>query len=1304
MKHFTFKWLKRLYVLLAVKLVIVAVLLTVVRILFISVEDYKQQAIDWLTTEYQVKVAVEDITAGIDFSGMVLIFDNVELLDAQELPFEVNFDYLFLHLDFWDSVHHQKLNFNRISLQGANITLHDAPAQSGSKKSQLTIDNLKDIFFTQLKKVSVKDSRINYTDKFGMDKIVVINQLQWLNEGKQHQGVGQASFPSALGENSLTFVVDVFPEKKKGELSGNIYLQADNLNISDYLDTRLNDQTEIVEARVGFETWVKFTNNSINSVQVEFHDNQFSWSQFNQPHQLQLNGGSLQILHQGDAWLLDSYDLAMRYNGQPIEQLAFSGKGTYDSARFDFQGLTLENIMPLYLIAAPLSVTQLDKLKRFQLDANINHLQLLRNEQKALQFSLDIDQLENRAVGAIPGIRGASVQIYGGLDAGRADVQLPKQSITFDGQFSRNMPLKKGQLDIQWLQTETGLKLFSEQALIRTAELDTISEFSLFFPNKKAQQQGAFLSLYSYVNLSDASQARHYYPIKAMGKNTYNYLSPTLKKGHVKGAKILWYGALKDYPYSKRNGIFQAWVPVRDAQYDFYGEWEGLSDLDLDLLFENDYLLMDAKKAQLGEVKVEKLSAKIDRLHPRGVLSIDAQIQEDAAKISRYLQASPVKNSVGSALEFVQISKPVAGHISLTIPFKRSQQPTRVEGAITLSNNDLKINLGENKVIPLEGVRGRFNFVDGDLSAQNIQARLFQQPTRISFETQARNNDYQIEVEADGLWQVAPLARYHQVESYIDAEGVLDWSGKVRLNHFYRGGYEYDVTLNSATQGVISRLPEPFNKHTLESWPTHIQVLGDSKSSRLKASIDDKLAFDGVLDYQGGALTVPYFNLNVGQSEILYLDKRKQVIDVNLTQLNLTDWYEYWLTAEAKQKGQQVQTSTLPGLLRLDEVNIDVQHLSIFNQELAAFRSSTVHQGDKWAANIFSDNIQMQAEYRPGIPVRIDINADKINLADLDLSLYQGKELDIEGSLSKVSENLLDDYPEVFIDCAQCIYKNIDLSPLSAHIYPTQKRLTIDYVRVGSESEFINIAGFWDQRLTNIVFDSEGNRKQDIIKRLGYVSPLYYQKAQLSGAVNWVGAPWQANLETLNGALSAEITDGAITEVSDKGTRLLSVFSLDGIQRSLNLEFGNVFAKGFNFDKLTFSSNINDGVASNDDFYLTGSPGKITGSGLVDLPNQHTNYKFSYSPAVTSSLPVLAAFTINPLTGAAVLMLTKILEPVVDTIIRVDFSVKGDLSKPTVKLVTRERGRIKLENSEVLSEMTEQGENYQDEEFYDHDD
>jgi uncharacterized protein YhdP len=188
-------------------------------------------------------------------------------------------------------------------------------------------------------------------------------------------------------------------------------------------------------------------------------------------------------------------------------------------------------------------------------------------------------------------------------------VALAKQELSFAGQFSKELTIESAQLNLQWLQMPAGFKLFTEQSIVNTPDLNTTTEFSLFFPEQNGQQQSPFLSLYSYADLHDARQAQYYFPIKALGPKVFDYLQPTLKQGQVKGAKILWYGPLNEYPYQHNNGTFQAWVPLREAQYDFYGDWQGLTNLDLDLFFENDGLTMNAHRASLGEVELKTLAA-----------------------------------------------------------------------------------------------------------------------------------------------------------------------------------------------------------------------------------------------------------------------------------------------------------------------------------------------------------------------------------------------------------------------------------------------------------------------------------------------------------------------------------------------------------------------------------------------------------------------------------------------------------------------------------------------------------------------
>jgi uncharacterized protein (TIGR02099 family) len=1288
LKYFSYKWLRRFYLLIAVKLFIVAMCLTLLRVLFMSVSDYKEDLVAWVANEYNINISVADVSAGVDFSGLILILNDINLADSEEIPFSVTTDYLFIHLDLWDSLVERTLNFKRISLIGVDLTLKEPHKQEvESEQSLLTLDSLQTVFLQHLNQFSVRDSYLHFKNYQGVEKTVAIDKLRWLNDGELHQGVGSASLPESLGHDSLQFVIDLAGEQGEVEdpLQGKLYLEADNLNITDYLTNRVNANAQIIDAVMGFQIWAEFSSTQLHQAQVVFNDSKISWTQGGRQHRWQINSGQLQLTNSEHGWLFDSYDLDVEHNQKKLHGLAISGHGSADKASLNFSDLYAKDLLPFYLLRPGLTASQISLLQALDIDADLIHLDVRKDQTDKLHFATQLKAFKNRPHGAFPGLSNAQINVQGNLSEGAVEIQLPEQKIYFDGQFTRPMPVKSGDLRLQWAATPAGLKLFSEQSLLKTSDLDTITEFSLLFPNKEAQNRSPFLSLYTYASLNDAAKAQYYYPVKALKEKVFGYLQPTLKKGTVEGAQILWYGTLNHYPYRQNDGIFQAWVPLRDAQYDFYGQWQGLTDLDLDLLFENDWLTMDALQASLGEVKLQKLMAKIDHLNPRGILSIDADINGDAQKISDYLKDSPLKASVGETLTIIDVQKNLSGNLQLTIPLTPGKQKNETIGEVTLSDNDIDIKLADDFILPLKNVQGQFNFTNGNLIAENMTAQLFEQDLQLSFDSIEKKKTYQVNVDLNGVWKLQQLSRTLPELSALQLSGDLDWTGDIHFKHYFTGGYESRVALSSATQGLTSKLPFPFNKNALHSWPTEVMISGDNEKQIFKFNIKDKLDFIAQLDTQSKQKNIPYYTLNIGKNRVTAIDRDSHIIKVNLEQLNIGDWYRHWNELD-KQDSGAAKASNLP-LPAADQILVDIKHASIFEQPLTVLKINAVNDKQKWVAKIDSHNLQADVEYRPGVPIRLDLDIAKLDFKTMDLSAVDAHQGELNPQLMTQSNNLQTVYPEIFAKCSSCLYGDYDLSPMQLHIYPNKSLLNIDYINIGTEKEFTNLSGVWDQRRTNVTINSLADDKNNIVKRLGYVSPVVSQRAELNGTLNWLGAPWQFNFESLNGDFSSSLKDGSITEVSDKGARILGLLSLNAIRHSLNLEFNDIFAKGLNFDDLTLSAKIQDGIIKNNDFYLDGSAGKITGSGEVDLPNYQSNYLFSYSPAVTSSLPVLTAFAVNPLTGAAVLFLTKILEPVVETIIRVDFSVQGSLKEPVVELVGSEKGKVKLQNSEVLKEI-----------------
>lgn len=1283
-----YKWLRRGYLVIAFSLFIFAILLTLTRVLFVSVDDYKDHLTTWLSDEYRIDLSANNISAGVDFDGIIITLDDIQLTQSNDLPFAVSSDYLFLHLNLWDSITEGRLNFNRISLQGVDLTIKNIQqASTNSKQSLLTLSSLENVFLQQLNQFSIKDSLVHFTTHMGVKKTIVIEKLNWLNDGTRHQGVGSALLPDRFGNNSLEFVINMSGEyaNKNNPLLGKLYIDAKNINITDYLVSRVTANTQINEAVLGVQIWSEFSLTEIHQVQVALNNSKLSWTHQGKREDWHLKSGLLQLTHHDQHWLFDSYNLAIEHNQNKVSDLKLGGHGDKYFAEFDFAGAYLKNLLPFYLLNANLSEAQSTLIEDLDIDGELTHLSLRRNiDNHLVHFSTQLSAVNNKPKGRIPGIKKANIELDGDFTQGVLNIRLPQQNISFDQQFSRDIPVKEGHIALDWLRTDKGIKISSDQSVLKTEDAEAITQFSLFIPNKTVTNQSPFLSLYSYLSLYDGSKAQYYYPIKVLHQKLFDYLQPTLKKGKIEGAKVLWYGALNQYPFSNNNGIFQAWVPLRNGQYDFYQKWPGLTNLDADLLFENDSLKVNARRAFLGDVKLTKLTARIDHLHPTGYLKIDGAVNEDAKKITNYLKNTPLNTSVGQALKVLNVKKKVVGKLTITLPFIQSKKVRKTQTEISLKNNDIDVVITKDLILPVKNAKGKLSFIDGNLTAQKIDAQLFGQPLSLSASSIQKKRTYQVDIDINSIWDLQKLSTSVPELSDLNLSGKLDWTGNVYFKHYMTGGYESRIAINSATQGVTSKLPAPFNKNALQSWPTSILLSSNNTSSTLKVNIKDKLDLVGQLDYNDKQVNIPYYAVNIGADELSYIDKNKHQLNIALYHLNMTDWYQLWKKLSGKNHTQKA--SSFPDL-SLDNIIVDVDHAAIFNQPLAALNIQANKDNQLWHAKFDANNLQGNLEYRSGVPSRLDFDIAKLDFKTMDLSLMGDKKNGLNTSLTKRQSGLQNVYPEIMGTCTNCHYGQVDLSPLKFHAYPDSKHLNIDYLNIGTADEFTNVSGVWDQRRTSIIVNSASNEKNNIAKRLGFSTPVVSENGELNATLSWLGAPWQYNFESLNGQFTGALNNGSITEVNDNGARILSLLSLNAIRNTINLEFDNIFEKGFNFEKLTLSGKITNGIIKNDDFYLDGSAGKIAGSGLIDLPNYETNYKFSYSPAVTSSLPVLTAFAINPLTGAAVLFLTKILEPVVETVIRVDFSVHGSLTNPIVKLISSEKGKVKLQHSAVLEEM-----------------
>jgi len=145
------RWLNRLYKILAIMLVLLAVLISALRLFLPYVENYRQDFQDYLNNSNQTNIVIGSLGMSWQRSGPVLIANEVTLIDNEDV--HVSIKHLSVQVDFWASITEQRLISSDLILDGASVALEqsalnrpsstkEAVTESSSKRAEPQISAL----------------------------------------------------------------------------------------------------------------------------------------------------------------------------------------------------------------------------------------------------------------------------------------------------------------------------------------------------------------------------------------------------------------------------------------------------------------------------------------------------------------------------------------------------------------------------------------------------------------------------------------------------------------------------------------------------------------------------------------------------------------------------------------------------------------------------------------------------------------------------------------------------------------------------------------------------------------------------------------------------------------------------------------------------------------------------------------------------------------------------------------------------------------------------------------------------------
>lgn len=1293
---------------LAIILVVFALGVSLFRGLLPKLDQVRQQLVSYIEQEYQVLVNVTELTAEWQAFGPAMTVKNLVLPPQGNLPFTLIINDVNVKLDFWQSLMSASPQIENVIFEGVQVALDldrlNAAAAEPSGPRPNT-DWVYKLLLEQLDRFAITDVKVQLLSDGHQYPPIHINNLRWRNRGDSHRGQGQLFLDSGASEvERLSLSVEVNGDGGHPEtLLGQIYLAANSLDLGEWASRQVNpyDKSHALplEGVVNLQAWASFAQRQITSATVAFNPSWLQWQLKGEQQKFEIQAGQFNWLPTDQGWHLSSSDLAFATNQRPWPQLHVSLSQRGERLQGTINRLDTSVLLPLLPLLPGMELAGLYTWQGMSPSGTIVDARFeyeLNQDAPALRFSAKGQQLAWQYAQGIPG--SGPIDVALGLNGDDLYVSLPKQDyrIDFDSGFAEPLTLSGEPIALKYDMDQAAL--IAPRVQFANADLSLDAALKMQF----AEQ--AHLSLLADVVVKDAANAQRYFPQHGMSNALIDYLTGAIKAGRSDDAKVLWHGALANFPYDDNSGVFQAGFSLQQARYQFVPEWPEVDALSLSALFENAAMDIWVEKGKLLDVVADGTHVGIARMGDNTVLTVKSDLHTHGDAAKAVLLQSPLRDSVGATLEVVQVQGEVDAKLDLTIPLYDGGQE-EIRGSVTFNQTPVYIT---QPGVQLNDVTGNIYFVNEVVTGEAITAQLFDQPVSLTFDTGELNHNYGLNLDMQGRWQLDglspmldnPLSDYYQ--------GNLDWQGALTLI-FDPLGYRMQAQVTSDLQGVSLTLPGDFSKSAQSKRALSIELIGDNKQSSLGAKLGEQLEFWGGFNEQSAG-QLAHFDLLLGRTFKPgdELRRNKGHLQLDLPETDFVQWLPIiqGLIADVPASTDDIETAMakaltpaaaspdgvdgiedesvnrgfFPALISLDG-NID--KLLLFGQPLTelALQGHTTEHGWRFEA---------QAKEFLG---RIDFYPDwatqgiKVVASHFDFAVATQTD---PSAAHFAQAKVLSHLPPLAIDIDEFSFFEKPLGHLVLQASPENGDYHIQTISLTTEGSTFKGKGAWlnsqQQNRTEFDLDLKASTFDEVSERLGIDAGLKESPVALQAQLSWAGAPYAFSLETLNGQVNYQLGKGHLSQVSDKGARIFSLFSLDSLLRKLSLDFSDVFGKGLYFNSFTGTLTIDNGVVKTTDSEMDAVAGNMRVRGYTDLTTESLNYDIRFVPQLASSVPTVVLLSTGGWTlGLGAFALTKVLEPVIEVISEIRFRLTGTMSEPKLEELERKSKEIEIPES-VLPE------------------
>ncbi|WP_170066807.1 YhdP family protein [Vibrio gangliei] len=1291
-----------------------AISVTLLRLFLPNLDQFRENIEAQVQKATGVQVEFDSVRAYWGNLTPALALKHVQVfLPGEEIPI-VTIDRADAEIDFLASLIHFTPKLADVKIQGLRADVSRWPlvpeknSSTNKPTTDTSLDALKDVqnlFLRQLGEFSLTDSSIQYLAPNGEIRLLDIDRLRWQNNGNQHKAEGLVSI-AGVNLNKVSVIANFTEHGNLRDLDGEFYVSAQNIRVTPWMPQYIKKTTSIDSGRVSLNTWLTLKQGKPTDALVELMPSYLIWGEEDDAHQLDIKHGVVQLQPDGEGWKIQGSQFQFKTNNDDWPAFQFALDWQKDHQAFNISRLDIQYLAPLVgvLHSQNDAMTWLNNL---QPSGSIEDIRVdIPKQKEQFTYSAKLTDAKIKQWDLLPGVNKLQASVTGNADNASIKATLDDDVVPYGEVFQAPLNIEHSKVNLVWQRYDDGWKIWSDKIQVSNEDLSAIGEFQLDF---KAEQS-PFLSLYVEADAHKAGETWRYLPTLALGRDLTDYLSSAIQAGSAKTAKILWYGALEDFPYTNRKGIFQAQLSLKDARFSFDTAWPSITNLQLDLLFENQSMYLHSTSADLMDVHANKIDGVIPDLAPDGHIEIHAQAQGEGASVRDYMMSTPLVDSVGAALTAVRVTGPVDAELNLSIPFNGDDAD--VSGFANLKDNPIEV---QTPSIQLEHANGKITFNNDVVSGSGLKAQLLNQDIALDFNSHSQGQGYSVGIDVVGDTDMIKLKQQIDSVWLKPLAGNAPWNlgVDIQLNDI---GFTYQIDGNADLEFLTSQYPAPLGKALGIKGKGRVQAAGNQETVNARITLPN-VKYQADVDIRQDTPVLTATNLIIGRGDFKVSPIGGHYLSLNNNKFNADEWIDFVMDGEhslkvkpadkdpvvvnvdsgnadvkaAQQSGDKAAKHEvdMPAIPMPEVISINTQTLVLGELDWHKVKLNAIHRPQNWRFNLSSSEIVGTGEFRNKKDLNLDLKSVHIfvpqwdNSEDSEPTLISDKAKD-EPLISEFDRQFHQYMPNLSLKINDLWLQGYKVGTVDMQLQREKNRLVWKNLDFKTGSNHLKAKGWWElageKSHSNFDMSLTGKNNSEVMARFGINSGIQKASFDISIASSWDGSPWSVKTDTLSGQVKTEFKDGVITDVNG-AARLLGLFSLDSIVRKMKLDFTGVFDDGMTFDSIKGSGKISRGVFVTNDLEMDGAAGDMTLKGKADLNTRLVDAEVTFVPDLTSSIPLVSAFAVAPQTALAIFAITKVLSPVVDVFTKIRYEVKGPLDSPEVKEISRSKGEYQLDKS-----------------------